>query len=103
MVRAMVVIPGGSDPWRTSLTSGSSEPPLRLALARAIPPSLACTVITHSPTVAAALVEHPAAEVLILGGKLATPHVDGIGGGGSSGIGGGCGAPNAASAADMAP
>jgi DeoR C terminal sensor domain len=32
--------------------------------------SLACTVITHSPTVAAALVEHPAAEVLILGGKL---------------------------------
>ena len=41
-----------------------------LALARAMPPSLACTVITHSPTVAAALVEHPAAEVLILGGKL---------------------------------
>src|SRR5262249_36454660 len=41
-----------------------------LALARALPPSLACTVITHSPTVAAALVEHPAAEVLILGGKL---------------------------------
>ncbi len=26
-----------------------------------------------------------------------------IGGGGSSGIGGGCGSPNAASAADMAP
>jgi DeoR/GlpR family transcriptional regulator of sugar metabolism len=41
-----------------------------LALARALPPSLACTVITHSPTVASALVEHPAAEVLILGGKL---------------------------------
>lgn len=41
-----------------------------LALAKAMPPSLACTVITHSPTVAAALVEHPAAEVLILGGKL---------------------------------
>lgn len=41
-----------------------------LALARAMPPSLACTVITHSPTVAAALVEHPAAEVFILGGKL---------------------------------
>jgi DeoR/GlpR family transcriptional regulator of sugar metabolism len=41
-----------------------------LALARALPPSLACTVITHSPTVATALVEHPAAEVFILGGKL---------------------------------
>ncbi|HEY0932346.1 MAG TPA: DeoR/GlpR family DNA-binding transcription regulator [Trebonia sp.] len=41
-----------------------------LALAAALPPGLACTVITHSPTVAAALVPHPAAEVFILGGKL---------------------------------
>jgi DeoR/GlpR family transcriptional regulator of sugar metabolism len=41
-----------------------------LALARALPPGLACTVITHSPIVAAALVEHPAAEVLILGGRV---------------------------------
>jgi DeoR/GlpR family transcriptional regulator of sugar metabolism len=41
-----------------------------LALARALPAGLACTVITHSPTVAAALVEHPGAEVFILGGKL---------------------------------
>src|SRR3954451_7738704 len=41
-----------------------------LALARALPAGLACTVITHSPTVAAALVEHPSAEVFILGGKL---------------------------------
>ena len=35
--------------------------------------------------------------------RLALPHIDGSGGGGSSGIGGGCGSPNAASAADMAP
>lgn len=41
-----------------------------LALARALPPRLACTVITHSPTVAAALVEHASIEVFILGGKL---------------------------------
>lgn len=41
-----------------------------LALARALPAGLACTVITHSPTVAAALVEHASAEVFILGGKL---------------------------------
>jgi DeoR/GlpR family transcriptional regulator of sugar metabolism len=41
-----------------------------LALARALPADLTCTVITHSPTVAAALVEHPGAEVFILGGKL---------------------------------
>lgn len=41
-----------------------------LALARALPPTLTCTVITHSPVIAAALVEHPAAEVLILGGRV---------------------------------
>jgi hypothetical protein len=35
--------------------------------------------------------------------RLAPPHIDGSGGGGSSGIGGGCGSPNAASADDMAP
>lgn len=40
------------------------------ALASALPAGLACTVITHSPTVAAALVEHPSIEVFILGGKL---------------------------------
>jgi hypothetical protein len=36
-------------------------------------------------------------------GGLRGPHIDGSGVGGSSGIGGGCGSPNAASAADMAP
>lgn len=41
-----------------------------LALARALPPGLACTVVTHSPTVAAALVDHPSAEVFVLGGRL---------------------------------
>jgi DeoR/GlpR family transcriptional regulator of sugar metabolism len=41
-----------------------------LALARALPPDLACAVITHSPTVAAALVQHPVAEVFMLGGRL---------------------------------
>jgi DeoR/GlpR family transcriptional regulator of sugar metabolism len=41
-----------------------------LALASALPETLSCTVITHSPTIAAALVEHPRADVFILGGKL---------------------------------
>jgi len=35
--------------------------------------------------------------------RAAPPHIGVSGGGGSSGIGGGCGSPNAASAADMAP
>ena len=41
-----------------------------LALAKALPPHLRCTVITHSPTVAAALIEHASAEVFLLGGKI---------------------------------
>ncbi|MGJ5892936.1 DeoR/GlpR family DNA-binding transcription regulator [Streptomyces niveiscabiei] len=41
-----------------------------LAVARALPVGLDCTVITHSPTVATALLEHPAAEVFLLGGRI---------------------------------
>jgi DeoR/GlpR family transcriptional regulator of sugar metabolism len=41
-----------------------------LAVARALPADLAATVVTHSPTVAAALVEHPRVEVFVLGGRL---------------------------------
>ncbi|WP_420123970.1 DeoR/GlpR family DNA-binding transcription regulator [Nakamurella sp.] len=41
-----------------------------LAVARALPPDLDGTVITHSPTIASALVEHPRVEVYLLGGRL---------------------------------
>jgi DeoR/GlpR family transcriptional regulator of sugar metabolism len=41
-----------------------------LALARALPPDLEATVVTHSPTVAAALVEHATVEVFLIGGRL---------------------------------
>lgn len=41
-----------------------------LAVVRALPDSLQCTVITHSPTIATALVDHPGTEVLIIGGRL---------------------------------
>lgn len=41
-----------------------------LALAQLLPHDLHCTVVTHSPTVAAALVTHPSVEVFMLGGKL---------------------------------
>ncbi|MEV7531890.1 DeoR/GlpR family DNA-binding transcription regulator [Streptomyces hydrogenans] len=41
-----------------------------LAVARALAPELHCTVITHSPTVATALLDHPKAEVFLLGGRL---------------------------------
>ena len=41
-----------------------------LAVARSLPPDLRATVVTHSPTVAAALVEHAHVEVLLIGGRL---------------------------------
>ena len=41
-----------------------------LQLVHSLPPGLDATVITHSPTIAAALVEHPAIEVFLLGGRL---------------------------------
>jgi DeoR/GlpR family transcriptional regulator of sugar metabolism len=41
-----------------------------LELARRLPPERACTVLTNSPPVAAALAEHPRAEVVLIGGRL---------------------------------
>ena len=40
------------------------------ALARALSPDLRATVVTHSPTIAVALGEHPNIEVILLGGRL---------------------------------
>ena len=39
-------------------------------MAGALPRNPACTVITHSPTIAAALLDHPQAELFLLGGRL---------------------------------
>jgi DeoR/GlpR family transcriptional regulator of sugar metabolism len=41
-----------------------------LQVARALPPDLDATIVTHSPTVAAALVEHPRIELFLLGGRV---------------------------------
>lgn len=41
-----------------------------LQIARQLPHDLQATVVTHSPTIAVALVEHPAIEVILLGGRL---------------------------------
>jgi DeoR/GlpR family transcriptional regulator of sugar metabolism len=41
-----------------------------LAVARALPHTLTCTVITHSPTIAAALIDHPQVELYLLGGRI---------------------------------
>lgn len=54
-------------PGATVLLDGGTT---ALEVARALPADLDATVITHSPTVAAALVEHRSVEVWVLGGRL---------------------------------
>lgn len=55
------------DPGSTVIIDGGTT---ALAMISLLPPTLSCTVITHSPTIAAALVEHPGVDVFILGGRL---------------------------------
>jgi DeoR/GlpR family transcriptional regulator of sugar metabolism len=38
--------------------------------ARQLPPTLQCTVVTHSPNIAVALAEHPLVDVILIGGRL---------------------------------
>jgi DeoR/GlpR family transcriptional regulator of sugar metabolism len=54
-------------PGSTLLLDGGTT---AVAVAQALPPGLAVTVVTHSPTVAVALLDHPTAEVYLLGGRL---------------------------------
>ncbi|GAA4957586.1 DeoR/GlpR family DNA-binding transcription regulator [Actinoplanes utahensis] len=54
-------------PGTTVLLDGGTT---ALAVTAALPPDLTATVVTHSPTVAAALVSHPAVDVYVLGGRL---------------------------------
>jgi DeoR/GlpR family transcriptional regulator of sugar metabolism len=41
-----------------------------LAVVRALPGDLDATVITHSPMIAAALIDHPRVDVFLLGGRI---------------------------------
>jgi DeoR/GlpR family transcriptional regulator of sugar metabolism len=54
------------EPGSTVIIDGGTT---ALALVHALGPTVECTIITHSPSIAAALLEH-AAEVFILGGRL---------------------------------
>ena len=50
-----------------------------LQLAKHLPVDLRATVITHSPTIAVALVDHPAIDVVLIGGKLFKHSVVAVG------------------------
>ncbi|MCK2218385.1 DeoR/GlpR family DNA-binding transcription regulator [Actinomadura sp. ATCC 31491] len=55
------------EPDSTAILDGGTT---ALAVARALPPGLRATVVTHSPTVAAALAGHHDVEVYLIGGRL---------------------------------
>ena len=61
--RAAALITPGS----TAILDGGTT---ALAVARALPSDLAATVVTHSPIVAAALVDHPTVEIHLIGGRI---------------------------------
>ena len=48
-------------------------------IARHLRPDLKATVVTHSPTIAVELVEHPSVEVILIGGKLFKHSVVAVG------------------------
>ena len=54
-------------PGHTVLLDGGTT---ALAVTAALPADLTATIVTHSPTVAAALVAHPTVDVYVLGGRL---------------------------------
>ena len=50
-----------------------------LEVVRLLPPDLEATVVTHSPTTAAALAEHPTVEVVVIGGTLYKDNILAVG------------------------
>ena len=48
-------------------------------MVRLLPATLACTVVTHSPGIAVALVDKPLIEVILIGGRLFKHSVVSVG------------------------
>jgi DeoR/GlpR family transcriptional regulator of sugar metabolism len=65
--RVAATAAGLIQPGSTVLLDGGTT---ALAVAAALPSTLSATIVTHSVTVAAALVAHPTVEVFVLGGRL---------------------------------
>jgi DeoR/GlpR family transcriptional regulator of sugar metabolism len=55
------------EPGQTVIVDGGTT---ALRMAQSLDTGLVATVVTHSPTIAVALVEHPGIEVLVIGGRL---------------------------------
>lgn len=65
--RVAAIAAGLVRPGSTVILDGGTT---TLAVAKALPRDLEATVVTHSPTVAIALLDHPNVEVFLLGGRL---------------------------------
>jgi DeoR/GlpR family transcriptional regulator of sugar metabolism len=65
--RIAAVAAGLVRPGATVILDGGTS---TLAVAKALPRDLEATVVTHSPTVAVALLDHANVEVFLLGGRL---------------------------------
>jgi DeoR/GlpR family transcriptional regulator of sugar metabolism len=65
--RVAAVAAGLVRPGSTAILDGGTT---ALAVVAALPRDLEATVVTHSPTVAVALADHPGVEVQVLGGRL---------------------------------
>lgn len=65
--RVAAVAAGLIRPGSTVILDGGTT---TLAVANALPRDLEATVVTHSPTVAVALLDHAGVEVFLLGGRL---------------------------------
>ncbi|WP_370963368.1 DeoR/GlpR family DNA-binding transcription regulator [Amycolatopsis sp. cg9] len=65
--RIAAVAAGLVRPGSTVILDGGTT---TLAVAKALPRDLEATVVTHSPTVAVALLDHAGIEVFLLGGRL---------------------------------
>lgn len=55
------------EPESTVILDGGTT---ALAVVHALPANLRATIVTHSPTVASALVDHPDVEIYLIGGRL---------------------------------
>lgn len=65
--RVAAAAAGLVQPGSTLILDGGTT---ALMVAQALPRELRATVVTHSPTVAVALVDHPHIEIYLLGGRL---------------------------------
>lgn len=70
-------------PGQTVIVVGGTT---SVALVKALPPNLRATIVTHSPSVAAALADHATIEVILIGGLLFKHSVVAVGAAAMEGI-----------------